>query len=205
MGVLPDLYGEAGQADLRPTLGRVSRSRTTPAVYGRGIIPETMPRSMRNRAQAHRTNHGFNPPSESFAHTAQNTQNRRRAAGPVGRIVVPVGGTQEEHLAQEHAIELASALQVPILGVHVTPDPQEIPSRMFHFLNHHARAWGVAARAVVVSGNSPAENIVSMLNSMDLVVIGTRRLGTRYHMGSIAQHMVRCAPGFVQVVRLPAA
>lgn len=123
---------------------------------------------------------------------------------PVRRIVVPVGGTDREFLAQEHAVLMASALDAPIAAVHVRADPEDAPADLFTYLREHAERWGVPLEEHVFVGNDVASILEEELEPLDLVVVGTRKMGSRFHVGSVAEHVVRHAPCPVQVVRLDA-
>lgn len=126
----------------------------------------------------------------------------RAPAHPVKQVVVPVGGSDREFLAQEQAVILASALGVPLRALHVAPDPDTAPSDVFAFLEKACRTQDVAFESRVIGGDDPAEELVQEVDALDLLVMGTQRLGTRYHLGSVAERVIRDAPAMVQVVRL---
>lgn len=121
---------------------------------------------------------------------------------PVARVVVPVGGDDEEYLAQEQAVLFAAALDVPLLAFHVTADLESVPESIFGFLRQQGERWSVAVETAVVPGPEPVAVLLAEIDALDLVVVGTRRLGTRFHLGSIAERLVNESPGPVQVVRL---
>lgn len=121
---------------------------------------------------------------------------------PVTRIVVPVAGTDREFLVQEHAVFMASALEVPMLAVHVN-DPTELRNDdLFAWISKHCDTWNVELETHSLDGQDPAEILVEELEPMDLVIIGSEKMGGRYHFGSIAEALVAHAPCPVQVVRL---
>lgn len=122
---------------------------------------------------------------------------------PVRRVVVPVQGTDREYIAQEHAIMLAAALGATVRAVHVQDGTEERTDDVFAWLRKHADMHGVEVDAQVMDGSDPATILVEELDALDLVVIGSRRLGGRYHVGSVAERLIRDAPCPVQVVRLP--
>lgn len=124
------------------------------------------------------------------------------ATRPVARIVVPVGGTDDEYLAQEQAVQFAAALDVPVHAIHVAAYPEAADDRMFHFLRQATKKWGVELKPCIALGTSPAEALLAELDSLDLVVVGSRRLGTRFHIGSVAERLIKESPAPVQVVRL---
>ncbi len=123
---------------------------------------------------------------------------------PIQRVVVPVGGTDREFVAQEMAVGFASALGVPVAGFHVCPDPDDAPPDLFAYLRDRAAKWSVSMEEHVVAGTSASQELLKELTIMDLVVIGSRRFGIRYQLGSVAQGLLQHAPGPVQVIRLDA-
>lgn len=121
---------------------------------------------------------------------------------PVRRVVVPVEGSDREYLVQEHAVALAGALEVPLTAVHVQ-SATDGRNDVFAWLEKQAQGWGVELQTLTLQGQEPAAVLADELDAMDLVVIGSRRLGGRYHVGSVADRLIRDAPCPVQVVRLP--
>ncbi len=124
------------------------------------------------------------------------------APRPVSRVVIPVGGDDEEYLAQEQAVLFAAALDVPVRALHVTDDLESVSEALFGFLRQQGERWGVQLDTVVVPGADVPAVLLAEIDALDLVVIGTRRLGSRFHLGSIAERLVNESPGPVQVVRL---
>lgn len=123
-------------------------------------------------------------------------------ARPVRRIVIPVAGTDREFLAQEQAAEHAAALGVPVYGLHVTPEPDNVDGSMWKFLRQTCDRWGVDLETRALAGTDAAQEILADVDAMDLIVIGTHRLTDRYHFGSVAEAIIRKAPCAVQVIRL---
>ncbi len=121
---------------------------------------------------------------------------------PFNRIVIPVEGTDREYLVQDWAIEFAAALGTPVYAVHVANNPAGPPNGVFDFLESIAARWRVSLETRVQEAGDVAEELLAELGPMDLVVLGTRRLGRRYHFGSVAESLVARAPCPVQVVRL---
>lgn len=121
---------------------------------------------------------------------------------PVARAVVPVGGSDREFLAQETALRMASFLEAPILALHVQEVGEVLDDAMFAYLVATGRGWNVPIDVRIVRGLDAAEEILDELGPQDLVVIGTQRLGGKYHLHSVAEALVRQAPCSVQVVRL---
>lgn len=115
---------------------------------------------------------------------------------------MPVEGTDREFLAQEWAVELAAALEVPVRAVHVAPHAGTTAPDVFSYLQNQCKKWGVACRTTVVHGSDVAQELSDELTPRDLVVVGTRKLASHYHVGSVAGELVRKAPCPVQVVRL---
>ncbi len=122
--------------------------------------------------------------------------------GPVRRIVVPVGGTDREFLAQEQAIAFAEVLGVPVVGVKVTPATDDVRPDLFSYLEGHAARHGVDFESLILAGTDPVEPFLDELDGLDLVVVGSERIGDRHHVDSFVERILRHAPGPVQVVRL---
>lgn len=127
---------------------------------------------------------------------------RARDAHPVTRVVVPVEGSDREYLAQEHAVLTAAALGAPMVAVHVTHDLDEPEAQRFHYLRQAADRWGVQLQTQVLAGTDPAAVLLEELAATDLVVVGTRHAGRRYHVGSVTQALIASAPCAVQVLRI---
>jgi nucleotide-binding universal stress UspA family protein len=127
----------------------------------------------------------------------------RDAVSPVARIVVPVQGSDREYQAQTWGVQLAASLGCPLRAVHVASALGADDRIVFRFLRKQAREWGVPLETTVISSGDPAEEVLAELRANDLVVIGTRQLGGRYHLGSLAEQLIRRAPCPVQVLRLP--
>lgn len=134
---------------------------------------------------------------------AQQSTQAEREAAPIRRIVVPVEGSDREFLAQEHAVTLAAALDVPVHAVHVR-SPVGDHGDVFAWLQKEAEQWGVSLDCRSMDGSDAGAEIVLELQPLDLVVIGSSHAGSKYHLGSVAEHLIRHAPCPVQVVRLPA-
>ncbi len=122
---------------------------------------------------------------------------------PVQRVVVGVEGVGGEELVQEQAALFAAALGVSVLGLHVH-DPGRPPRNgVFTYLERQCGRLGVRFMAQPMPGTDAGDEIVAELDASDLCVLGTRRLGSRYHTGSVAKKVLDAAPGPVQLVRLP--
>lgn len=124
---------------------------------------------------------------------------------PADRIVVPVQGTDREFLAQQWAVEFAAALGVPVCAVHVSSGAGDVPDEdeIFSYVGEEAMKWGVPIETHVLAGGlDPVQAILDELKVRDLVVIGTRRLGGTFHVGSVTAELVRRAPCPVQVLRI---
>lgn len=128
---------------------------------------------------------------------------REPPARPVDRIVVPVEGTDREFEAQQRAVELACYLGVPVCALHVAPPTGGTPEDVFSYLDKECVKWRVQLDARVVRGTSVVDELVDELHVRDMVVVGTRRMASEYHVGSVAAQLVRRAPCPVQLVRLP--
>lgn len=123
-------------------------------------------------------------------------------AQPVRRVVIPVEGTDREYVVQEQAAEWASALGVPVYAVHVETAPEGAHNDLWKYVQKACDRWGVALQVRVLAGTEPADEILAELDAMDLLIIGTRRLTGRFHVGSVTESILRRAPCAVQVIRL---
>lgn len=121
----------------------------------------------------------------------------------VERIVVPVQGTDREFLAQQWAVQFARHVGAPVRAVHVAPPSARTPADIFDYVKHEGRKWGVPIATAIETSGSVVDSLLDDLDVQDLVVLGTRKLGTHYHLGSVAEQLVRRAPCPVTVVRLP--
>ncbi len=141
------------------------------------------------------------PESKPASKTATQTQSRADAR-PVRRVVVPIEGTDSEFLTQELAAEWASALSVPVHAIHITDAPDEVNDDMWQYVQKACERWSVPLDTQSLAGTEPAHEILEELDAMDLLIIGTRRLTGRFHVGSVTQKILHDAPCAVQVVRL---
>lgn len=123
-------------------------------------------------------------------------------ARPVARVVVPVAGTDREYVVQEQAAEWAAALDVPLYALHVSSAPDEINGDVWHYVNEVCERWGVDCETRAIAGTDPAEEVLQEVDAMDLIVIGTRKMTGRFHLGSVTDAILKDAPCAVQVVRL---
>ena len=121
---------------------------------------------------------------------------------PAERIIVPVQGTDREFIAQQWAVEFAAALGVPVLALHVSPPGKAPDAAVFSFIDEASIKWGVTLQKELLVGDNVVDELVSEIKPRDLVIIGTRHLGGRYHMGSVALDLIQRARSPVQVVRI---
>lgn len=123
---------------------------------------------------------------------------------PFDRIVVPVQGTDREYDVQQWAVEFASSTGAPIAAVHVSADPDQVPDDIFQFVDKLAGDRQVSLETHVLAGTEKevVDVLLSELDAMDLVIIGTRKLGRGYHVGSVSDGLIQGAPGPVQVLRI---
>ncbi|MBW3582130.1 MAG: universal stress protein [Euryarchaeota archaeon] len=121
---------------------------------------------------------------------------------PAEQIVVPVQGTDREFLAQQWAVEIAAALELPVRAVHVSGDAGDGAPDKFDYLEKLAKKHGVELKTEVIHGSDVVRELVDELGARDLVVLGTRKLSHQYHIGSVAAALVEKAPCPVQIVRL---
>lgn len=123
---------------------------------------------------------------------------------PFDRVVVPVQGTDREFDVQRWAVEFAAATGAPVAAVHVSPDPDAVPADVFQFLEKFCDDRDVELETHVLAGTEEGvvEVLLSELDALDLVIIGTAKLGHGYHVGSVAEGLIQGAPGPVQVLRI---
>lgn len=122
--------------------------------------------------------------------------------GPARRVVVPIGGSDREFLAQEQAVLYAEALGVPLVAVNVSTRPDEAPSDLFRFIEKAARRRDVQVRRLLLAGMDPVDALVAELGPLDLVIVGSERMGDRHRLPGVVERLVHDAPSAVQVVRL---
>jgi nucleotide-binding universal stress UspA family protein len=129
-------------------------------------------------------------------------QSRISDPGVVRRIIIPIGATDREFLAQQWALELAASLGVPATALHIAPPGRDPIPGIFSFVSKEAKKWSVALETRTIESADVAEELIREAQATDLIVIGTRRLGTKYHLGSVAERVIRLSSAPVQVVRL---
>jgi nucleotide-binding universal stress UspA family protein len=138
----------------------------------------------------------------------------------VDRILVPSDGSDHAGVAVQQAIELARALQRPILALYVVDRPgfQAFPpesilvdvgsimrkeaQEVLNGIQAKATAAGVAAETRIRDGH-PVDEICKEATPSDLIVMAThgRRGLSRMLLGSVAESVIRHAPCPVLVVR----
>ncbi len=132
-------------------------------------------------------------------------QQRVAGAGevrPVNRIVVPVAGTDREFIVQEQAVLFAASLEVPIVAVHVVGATDIANGNLYDYIDKVAATHNVEIEHHTLDGNDAASVLLEEVEAMDLVVIGSEKIGGRYHFSSVAERLITQAPCPVQVVRL---
>lgn len=122
--------------------------------------------------------------------------------GLVGRVVVPIGGSDSEYLVQQQAVEFAAVLEAPVLGIHVTTAPDEAAVDLFRYLEGLCEKWGVPCETQTLAHDDVAEALRRELDAGDLCFIGTAHLGNGYYVSSVAEALIRHAPCPVQVMRI---
>ena len=137
------------------------------------------------------------------AHQQNAAVTLKPAVGPVQRLVVAIGGSDREYVAQQWAFHLASALHVPVVGIHVSTEGAEPPKDVFTYSRHQADKWHINYKTQTLWGADVAKLLTDELSPTDLLVMGTRRLARQFHMGSVAAELLRSAPCPIQLVRLP--
>lgn len=126
--------------------------------------------------------------------------NRRHRAGSC--VLIPIEGSAQELFVQEQAVALAANLQVPLKAVHVSTQYEEIPKDLFRYVERLASKRHVKLEKRVIGGSDVAREIIDEAQPSDVIVIGTRLLGTEYHLGSLTETLIHRAPCPVQVIRI---
>jgi nucleotide-binding universal stress UspA family protein len=121
---------------------------------------------------------------------------------PVARIVVPVEGSSSELVVQEWAVELARQLHTELRALHVSVGGAKAAGDIFRYANDLCKRRQVPISTKILEGPDAVSELVQELGPNDLVVVGTRQLGTEYHLGSVTEGLIRYAPCPVQVIRL---
>lgn len=124
------------------------------------------------------------------------------AVQSISTVVVPIEGSSQEMVAQEWAVQMAAAVGAQLTAVHVATSPKKAPGDIFDYVTRLCKRHDVRLETKHLNGADVAEELVEELTATDLVVIGTRLLGTEYHMGSVTEGLIRRAPCPVQVIRL---
>jgi nucleotide-binding universal stress UspA family protein len=120
----------------------------------------------------------------------------------VSQVVVPVEGSSQELVVQDWAAQFAGSIGVPLRAVHISTDARKVPGDIFRYVQDLCKRRKIPFSSKILNGSNVAQELVEELEGTDIVVIGTRLLGTEYHMGSVAEALVRAAPCPVQVMRL---
>lgn len=121
---------------------------------------------------------------------------------PIGAVIVPFEGSSQELLVQEHAVMLAQALGAPLKAIHVAQGADELPAGAFSYLQRLCWKRHVTFEKHVFHGTDIVGEIATEAQPNDLIVLGTRILGSAYHLGSVAEGLIHRAPCPVQVIRL---
>jgi hypothetical protein len=122
--------------------------------------------------------------------------------GPARRVVVPIGGSDREFIAQEQAVLYAEALGVPVVAVNVSRSPDEVPDDLFRFIERAGQRRRVPVVRLLLAGTDPVEALLAELGPLDLVVVGSERIGDRHRLPGFVERLVHDAPGAVQIVRI---
>lgn len=121
---------------------------------------------------------------------------------PFDRIVIPVQGTDREFLAQQSAVEIAGAMGLPVVAIHIAPGVGDTPPDVFRYIEQLGRKHDVHVEGKEIHSEDIVSELVEELTTRDLCLIGTRKLSHHYHVGSVAAGLIEKAPCPVQVVRI---
>ncbi len=119
----------------------------------------------------------------------------------VDRVLVPIEGGSEELLVQQWAVGLADALGARLHAVHVSTDGLDPPEDVFSYVSRLAQDHALSLETTVVNAKTVVDELVEELSPNDLVVIGTRVLGTGPEV-SVTEELIQRAPCPVQVIRI---
>lgn len=124
---------------------------------------------------------------------------------PVDEVVVPVEGSGHDLDVQAWAVHFAAAVGAPVRALHVATGPEEPPGDIFQMVERMAAEQDLPLESVVLHDTDVADALLRDLDVRDLVIVGTRLMGTAWHVGSVTEALVRRAPCPVQVIRLGGA
>lgn len=119
----------------------------------------------------------------------------------VDRVVVPIEGGSEELIVHQWAVGMADALGARLHAVHISTDGLDPPEDVFSYINRLADEHKVEVDTAIVNAKTVVDELVQELGPTDLVVIGTRILGTVAE-GSVTEDLIQRAPCPVQVIRI---
>jgi nucleotide-binding universal stress UspA family protein len=125
---------------------------------------------------------------------------------PIGKILAGVDGSSSAARALHEAVELANALQAPLVILAVAERESDLPLAQKNALEAHslARAHECAAAAITAVG-APATRILEKADetASDLIVLGSHGHGWIYDrlIGSAAAHVVSRSQAPVMLVR----
>jgi len=141
------------------------------------------------------------------------------------KILIPVDGSKYSMEGVKVALEIAKGQKAEVHLMMVIPFlagfDLELSAREAESINESMKrrgeevlekaegmlqAEGVAAKTILMSSSSPANEILGVAEKkkVDLIVIGSRGMGgkaTRFFMGSVASKVVSNAPCSVYVVK----
>lgn len=119
-----------------------------------------------------------------------------------GMVLVPIEGSSQELIVQEQAVNLAANLGVPLKAIHVSTEYEPLPRRFFSYVEGLAHRRQVPFEKRVIRGDDVVREILEEVTLSDIIVVGTRFLGSEYHLGSVTEALIHRAPCPVQVIRL---
>lgn len=120
----------------------------------------------------------------------------------VERVVVPIEGGSEELLVQQWAVGMADALGADLRAIHISTDGLDPPADVFSYISRRAAERGIRFDTAIVNATNVVDELAAELSPTDLVVIGTRLLGTAMDDQSVTEELIRVAPCPVQVIRI---
>ncbi len=140
----------------------------------------------------------------------------------IGKILVAVDGSENNHGAVDAALDLAKGLGAELTAVHVTPQADAQPNAFggdtgakqraeivgkesdeaFRYVNKASEAAGVQCKCLLLAGN-PGTEIVNVSGDYDLVVCGTLgRAGlAKAIIGSVSSEIAKHSKCAVMITR----
>ncbi len=133
----------------------------------------------------------------------------------IHRIVVPIDKSDSARVATDRAAQLAELFKVDVEIVYVNDSQQFVASaaledrlnienqRVLNEFKQIAESRNVNAKTTLLSGASPAEEIVKFVNEHDMIVMAShnKRGFDRFILGSVSEEVLRRCPCAVMIIK----